>query len=106
MKFVIAFNDKVTDKSHFNPRINAKSPPTLICASKSSKSKYQPPFTDASAATNGTSTLALTFRIPKISAVPSVPALATPAFAPSSVCIPILFSSQLAIYSPLAFASA
>lgn len=68
MKFVIGFNDKVTAKSHFNPRSSAKSPPKLICVSKSSKSKYQPPFTDASATANGTSTLALTFRIPKISA--------------------------------------
>ena len=44
MKFVIGFNDKVTDKSHFNPRSSANSPPTLICVSKSSKSKYQHPL--------------------------------------------------------------
>ena len=101
MKFVIGFNDSVTDKSHFNPRSSANSPPTLTFASKSSKSKYQPPFADTPTASSSPSTLVLTLRIPKISAVPSVPALA-----PSSVCIPILFSSQLAIYSPLAFASA
>ena len=50
MKFVIGFADSVTDKSNFNPRSTANSPPILTFASKSSKSKYPPPFAEIPAA--------------------------------------------------------